>query len=78
MNIPAFQSAARLAGNASGANPQAAQPRQHSTSPSPAQAPNAPRDPAQQAPETRPILDLSDAALTRRDVPRGSFIDIVA
>lgn len=78
MNIPAFQSAARLAGNTQGINPQAPQARPHSASPAPAQAPNIPREPAQQAPGARPVLDLSDAALTRRDIPRGSFIDIVA
>jgi len=46
--------------------------------PTPAQASNVTRDPAEQAPGARPVLDLSDAALTRRDIPRGSFIDIVA
>jgi|GEM_PF-1203376 hypothetical protein len=78
MNIPAFQSAARLAGNTPGINPQAPQARPHSASPTPAQASNVTRDPAEQAPGARPVLDLSDAALTRRDIPRGSFIDIVA
>ena len=29
-------------------------------------------------PDTRPVLDLSDTALTRRDIPRGSIVDIVA
>lgn len=78
MNIPAFQSAARMASNAAGTNPQAAQPRPQSTAPAPAQTSNIPREAAQQMPEARPVLDLSDAALTRRDVPRGSFIDIIA
>ena len=76
MNIPAFQNAARVAGNSTGPNPHAAQPRQQSTPPAPAA--NIPREAAQQAPEARPVLDLSDTALTRRDIPRGSFVDIVA
>jgi len=76
MNIPAFQAAARAAGNTTPANPQTAQPRQQSAPA--AAAPNIPRDAARQAPESRPVLDLSDTALTRRDIPRGSFIDIVA
>jgi len=78
MNIPAFQSAARIAGNATGTNPQAAQPRPQSPTPSPAQASNVPNDVAQRTPAAQPVLDLSDSALTRRDIPRGSFIDIVA
>lgn len=76
MNIPAFQSAARAAGNAAGANPHAAQPRQQAAPPAPAS--NLPPDAARQPPEARPVLDLSDTALTRRDVPRGSFVDIIA
>ena len=76
MNIPAFQSAARLAGNTTGTNPQAAQPRPQSPTPGPAS--NVPRDAAQRMPQAQPVLDLSDSALTRRDVPRGSFIDIIA
>jgi hypothetical protein len=78
MNIPAFQSAARLAGSATGPNPQAAQPRPQSTTPASAQASNVPREAAQRAPEAQPVLDLSDTTLTRRDVPRGSFVDIIA
>ena len=58
MNIPAYLSATRVAGNPAGTNPQTAQPRPQSTTPA--------------------VLDLSDTALTRRDIPRGSFIDIVA
>lgn len=77
MNIPAFQTAARLAGNATGTNPQATQPRPQSTTPSPAQASNVSPAAAQGMPEIRPVLDLSDTALTRRDVPRGSFLDII-
>jgi hypothetical protein len=76
MNIPAFQSAARAAGNAVGTNPQSAQPRQQAAPPAPAS--NIPRDAARQPPEARPVLDLSDTALTRRDIPRGSIVDIVA
>tara|TARA_R110000868_G_scaffold46376_10_gene153276 strand:- start:12233 stop:12481 length:249 start_codon:yes stop_codon:yes gene_type:complete len=82
MNIPAFQAAARAAGNSIPANPQPAQPRQQPAAPpssaSPSSAPNVQGDPAQRAPETRPVLDLSDTALTRRDIPRGSVLDIIA
>lgn len=79
MNIPAFQAAARAAGNTTPANPQTAHPRQQSAPP--ASAPNMssiPREAARQSPEARPVLDLSDTALTRRDIPRGSVIDIIA
>jgi hypothetical protein len=78
MNIPAFQYAARLAGNATGPNPQTSQPRPQSTTPASAQASNVPREVAQRAPEAQPVLNLSDTTLTRRDVPRGSFVDIIA
>ena len=80
MNIPAYLSATRVAGNPAGTNPQTAQPRPQSTTPAqaPAQTSALPREAAQQTPAARPVLDLSDTALTRRDIPRGSFIDIVA
>jgi hypothetical protein len=78
VNIPAFQSAARLAGTTTGANPQTVQPRQQSAMPSPSQASNISRDPAQQTTDARQVLDLSDGTLTRRDILRGSSIDIVA
>ena len=38
----------------------------------------APREGAPRQPQIRPELDLSDSALTRRDIPRGSLINIVA
>jgi len=44
----------------------------------PAPAANIPREAMQRSPESRPVLDISDTALTRRDIPRGSIIDIVA
>ena len=78
MNIPAFQSAARLAGDTTGPNPETSQPRPQSTTPASAQASNVPREVAQRALEAQPVLDLSDTTLTRRDVPRGSFADIIA
>ena len=80
MNIPAFQAAAqnatRAAGNTVSANPQATQPRQQAMPPAPAA--NIPREAMQQSPESRTVLDISDTALTRRDIPRESIIDIVA
>jgi len=78
VNIHASQSAARLAGTTTGANPQTVQPRQQSAMPSPSQASNISRDPAQQTADAREVLELSDGTLTRRDILRGSFIDIVA
>ena len=80
MNIPAFQAAAqistRAAGNTVSVNPQATQPRQQAMPLAPAT--NIPRKAMQQSPESRPVLDISDTALTRRDGPRGSIVDIVA
>jgi hypothetical protein len=78
MNIPAFQSDARLPGNSTESNPQSSQPHPQSTTPASAQVSNVPREVAQRAPEAQPVLDLFDTTLTRRDVPRGSFVDIIA
>ena len=78
MNISAFQSDARLPGNSTDPNPETSQPRPQFTTPASAQASNVPREVAQRAPDAQPVLDLSDTTLTRRDVPRGSFADIIA
>lgn len=37
-----------------------------------------PRDAASGQPRIRPELDLSDSALIRRDIPRGSLVNIIA
>ena len=37
-----------------------------------------PREAAERAPEARPVIEASEPSLTRRDLPRGSLIDIVA
>lgn len=37
-----------------------------------------PQDTRHRPQDARPVLDLSDPALTRRDIPRGSIVDIVA
>jgi hypothetical protein len=42
----------------------------------PASPPNEAR--GQHPAQARPVLDVSDTALIRRDIPRGSIIDIVA
>ena len=76
MNKPKYLSATRSAGSSIGANQPLTQPRQQSAPP--ASASNISREAAQKTPEARPILDLSDTALTRRDIPRGTLIDIIA
>ena len=43
-----------------------------------AQPASSPADIAQRAPRAQPVLDLSEPALTRRDLPRGSLVNIVA
>lgn len=39
---------------------------------------SAPQDVRQRPQDARPVLDMSDTALTKRDIPRGSIIDIIA
>jgi hypothetical protein len=76
MNIQEYLSNTRLEGSSIGANQPSPQPRQQAAPP--ASASNISREAAQKTPEARPILDLSDTALTRRDIPRGTLIDIIA
>ena len=73
MNIPAFQAAAQAVGNAA---TQPAQSRPQSTAATP--SPTLPREATERPPEARPVLEASEPALTRRDLPRGSLIDIIA
>ena len=76
MNIPAFNAAARALGNAAAQTPQPAQTRHQSTETAP--SPTLPREAVERAPEARPVIEASEPALTRRDLLRGSLIDIVA
>jgi hypothetical protein len=79
MNIQAFTAAARAAANATGTNPQTVPPRQNPANQAQtAQTASVAREAAERPPEARPVIELSDSTLTRRDVPRGSLIDIIA
>ena len=73
MNIPAFQAAAQAMTNAV---TQPAQSRPQASTAAPTQTLT--REAAERPPETRPVLEASEPSLTRRDLPRGSLIDIIA
>lgn len=73
MNIPAFQAAAQAMTNAV-SQPAQSRPQPSTVTPSP----TLPREAAERPPETRPVLEASEPTLTRRDVPRGSLVDIIA
>ncbi|MGB0630583.1 MAG: hypothetical protein ACPGRZ_07805 [Alphaproteobacteria bacterium] len=76
MNIPAFHAAARAVGNAAAQTPEPAQTRQQPAATTP--SPTLPREAVERPPEARPVIEASEPALTRRDLPRGSVIDIIA
>ena len=76
MNIPAFHAAARAVGNAAAQTPQPAQNRPQPAATMPSSS--LPCEAAECAPEARPVIEASEPSLTRRDLPRGSLIDIVA
>ncbi len=87
MNINGFNplsqgsGAASYAQNAQNGGAHGGRAREASAASTPAASPPAapPHEArAQQPHQVRPVLDGSDAALTWRDIPRGSIVDIVA
>jgi len=80
MNIPALNALVQGGGTApAGQHPSTAQAGRARESATVATATtSAPQDVRQRPQDARPVLDMSDTALTKRDIPRGSIIDIIA
>lgn len=80
MNLSALNAFIQGGGTATltghSAAPASARPRETAVAATPTAS--APQDIRQRPQDARPVLDMSDATLTRRDIPRGSILDIIA